>query len=295
MDLDNIWESNINNDDYYSVYEAAAFHIIQNNPQASTSEVADVLTKQKWQVLPRDMAIIANRVSYLVKTWSVMRTINNMDTVCHTLRSRLMEGTYGSPHPGSHYLDVGDYVYPSVAGVLPGAADSAGALAAIKWYAVHSRELLGSLRRPCQDKTDSQEHWLLDRLSLWPHFQDVIKARDTLVHHPDVRDKQSVHTFLDFLRKMSQALSRTSFAVPNHQGNPDFQFLGATIKGLSVWNGVTPTTEDSIVGVTINSKLGETEPLSLVALTRVAQNKVRLTSREGYMLGPEVFCPVDQP
>ena len=211
----------------FSVYEAAA-HLMIIRGLGSSEIVAKLMSASSEMPSETDLLRIVERLAVLVSVWSVFREVTEIVDSFEYAKGKLVTlhtepGGQPGGQPVEQYLD--DWAIGMNKKLVPDHSDDRNAvreglvsLAAIKWYLVRTRHLLGSVG------TSRQEvDWFWKTFGEFHHF-DVIKLRNILVHPTDFDGlsapelKRQILWFSDWLTEFSQKVRRTSVAVPDAKG-----------------------------------------------------------------------------
>lgn len=242
-----------------SVYEAATYLFMFNSHDEQ--EVFDALKgMSQGQDNHDELRIIIHRIERLVAIWSVFREIENISELCERAKEKLIKGDGMYPSSGSSYFSEDERAYSH--GLLTvqeqeGKSDTETvqdgvlALAAIRWYVVQVRHLLGKVGAGDKDEVD----WFWTAFGEH-HHMDAIDFRNSLAHFADLTPsvlREDVDWFIEWLKSLTEKIRRTCIAVPDKEGMIQCGFPTSEIARLSKIEGEDVSASNSLVHLGIES------------------------------------------
>ncbi len=179
------------------------------------------------------------QVGKLASIWSVFNTIGNITDILEHIDQKLV--TVANPNGTSSYASEESQNYQRF---LEAAVDDATGMddraiikdgivghAAMKWYAVRVRYLIGAVG------TKAETDWFWKSFGEH-HHMDLVTFRDQLVHmarpedHTQSKLSEQSDWFIEWMKSISRMIRRTSIAVPDSIGANSFRFATEEIAAL---------------------------------------------------------------
>ena len=236
-----------------SVYEGATYLFMFKSHDEQ--EVFDALKgMSQGQDNHEELRIIIHRVERLVAIWSVFREIENISGLCERAKEKLIKGDGLYADSNSSYFSEDERAYSHGLRAVQEQGgksdieivqDGVLALAAIRWYVVQVRHLLGKVGAGDKDEVDRfwtafGEH----------HHMDAINFRNSLAHFNDLTPsvlREDVDWFVEWLKSLTEKIRRTCIAVPNKEGMIQCVFPTSEIAKLSKIEGEDVSASNSLV------------------------------------------------
>ncbi|MCY3748914.1 MAG: hypothetical protein OXG64_06425 [Chloroflexi bacterium] len=200
----------MNGKDEYQVYEG-----LRQLPDIDA--VLQRLNPVDRQAAERELHTCVSKVGTLVGIWSTFREIETITRVCTHARQRPFTVRASVLQPLEPYARKRPMVVPAmqdtpVAALSTGELDGIVAFAALRWYVVQVRHLLGGI----VPKSKSEIDWFWTTFGEH-HLLDVIDFRNQLAHFDDDLDTAALHEkidwFVGWLGSLTEKIQRTSFSV----------------------------------------------------------------------------------
>ena len=210
------------------------------------------------------------QVDNLTKIVMVFKTIQNIADMLSHARSRLVKVTNPASDTVS-YASEEDWNFRSYLEAVvdestgrddrPDIMDGIMAHAAIKWYAVRTRYLMGSVGG-CKAETD----WFWQTFGEY-HHRDLIAFRDQLVHvaspehYTPVKLLEQCDWFVDWMAILAAMIRRTSVSVPDATGMTKMRFPTAEMAQLPKAEGDDQlSASNALVSITLELNRASSHP-----------------------------------
>lgn len=261
--LDSIAEGALLEQETCSLYEFAA-HLFIREAYSADEVLASVIQNAPELSNGPDICTLVERVNRLVKVRESFRRIVNISEMSKYGKIELRPLiTVVNGIERKNYMGEEDALHWTI---LASASSDPGrevelrngmiALAAIKWYLVRVRELLGSVG---EDRKEVDRFW--QQFGEYHHV-DIVQTRDALVH-AGVNDLEppKLIEFVDWLELLAEKIRRTSFAVPDKDGMVASMFRTAEMAKLSKIGNELVSAANALVNLTVETDLTSDNPL----------------------------------
>lgn len=246
-----------------SAYEAATYLFMfrYHNEQEVFDSLKDSGVPQSRDDLNK-LRIVVHRVKRLVSIWSIFRQIENISGLCKRAKGKLINGDGLYPGGGRTYFSEDERAYSQGLQAVREQGkksdieivqDGVVALAAIRWYVVQVRHLIGKVGASNKDEVD----WFWTEFGEHHHI-NAIDFRNSLAHFHDVTPsilREDVDWFVEWLNSLTAKIQRTCIAVPDKEGMTKVIFPTSEIARLSKIKGKDVSSSNSLVHLGIDPDL----------------------------------------
>ena len=253
-----------------SIYEAAV-HLMINQGMGSSDIVRKLMSASSDIPSENNLLSVVGRLGALVNVWSAFREITELAESVEYAKGKLVTVRHETAgQPLEHYLDDAGWAIEIPNMSVPDHPDHREvvreglvSLAAIKWYLVRTRHLLGSV-----GTSHREVDWFWSSFGEFHHF-DVIKLRNSLVHATESDGpsacelKRQISWFSDWLTEFSRKIRRTSVAVPDANGNIALRFSTDEMSRLPRIDDQPRSAANALLIITIEHNLSNEHSLSL--------------------------------
>lgn len=275
-----------------SVHEAVIHLMLHDGirkRQHMFERLSEFMPKQSDE---EELHLIIKRTGQVGTIWSVFKTIENITDILEHIKSRLI--TVGGADDVTHHASEEDWEYWDY---LKAAHDEARGTddraivregivcyAAIKWYIVRVRELIGGV---AENKLGVDWFW---ETFGEHHHMDLVKFRGQLVHMnrpeeytPSKLSEQS-DWFIEWLQSIARMGRRTSIAVPDATGQFSHSFRTAEISELPKTKGQeTLSASNALVTITPELDPASSHPCKFGFVSFDPETN-RLTAHDGQII-----------
>ena len=255
--LDTIWESGLRGTgDKCSAYEAAACYFMSRD--YTEKEVLDALLGSLLhpdKQLVSELGTVVDRVKRLVDIWLSFREITKIADSVGSAKANLVGAKHGSTESYMEYVEEQHPRYGRAAQAVKQQADMKRmqdgvlALAAIRWHAIRTRQLIS--RVGAGEKKEVDWFW---RTFGEHHHLDAITFRNRLAHFDNLSPselREGVDWFVEWLEALAAKIQRTSIGVPDLERNTHASFRTSEIQKLMRIEGDEISAANALVALTV--------------------------------------------
>ena len=253
-----------------SIYEAAV-HLMTIDGLGAPDIVAKLMSAPSDMPSETDLQSVVERLGVLVNVWSAFREIMEIAESFEYAKGKLVTVRHETAGEAlEHYMDDAGWAIEIPNNSVPDHPDDREvvreglvSLAAIKWYLVRTRYLLGSV-----GTSHREVDWFWRSFGEFHHF-DVIKLRDSLVHATESDEssarvlKRRISWFSDWLTEFARKIRRTSVAVPDANGTIGFEFSTDEMSRLPRMDDQPRSAANALLSITIERDLSSEHSLRL--------------------------------
>ena len=202
-----------------------------------------------------DLRTIVYRIRRLVNIWFSFREIDRIVESTRLAKENLLKVNHDAIDRYIEYIDEEHMQHASAPQAVRGQGDMKGvpdgvlALAAMRWYAIRTRQLIGKVG--AGDKKEVDWFW---KTFGEHHHMDAIVFRNRLAHFDNLSPselRENIDWFVEWLEALAAKIRRTSIGVPDLEGNTHASFRTSEIQKLTKIEGDTVSAANALVALTV--------------------------------------------